>query len=189
MRLFSYPVAIAGIFSLPHIGSACAQLSPNVWMCDRGTAWESAEWDGAGDGNARYLGDLTFNFTEDFPGVEINAGDATLEEQYTTYSEWVAADGMAPVEVLQTDTIQTEHATALRHLQRDRIEDQDTMSAVMLAQVSDARIMLYLDAPATTTLAEIDALSRDVVDLLRADCADPVSCAEDYTPPRTDSTE
>ena len=188
MRLATHPLAIAAFLSVPHAAAACAQLSPNVWMCDRGTAWEGAEWDGAGDGTARYLGDLTLNFTEDFPGADIGADDSTLEEQYATYSEWVAADGMAPVEVLQSDTITTDHATVLRHLQRDRIEDQETMSAVMLAQVSQARMMLYLDAPASTSLSEIDALSREVAQMLRDNCADSVSCAEDYTPPGADST-
>ena len=179
MRLALSTALTVCLFGLMQPAVACAQLSANVWMCDRGTIWENARWDTEGDGNTRFLGRFIFNFTEEWPGFDIGLDDSTLEEQFATYAEWIAADGGSPVEVLQVDQIETDHATALRHLQRDRVDGDDTMSAVMLAQVSDARIMLYLDGPAHTPLKEIEAVSRQVAELLRDHCADAVSCASD----------
>ncbi len=185
-RPFAALTLCAGL-ALPQASAACAQLSAHVWMCDRGTAWETATWDVVGDGATRYLGDVTLNFTEEWPGFDITDGSSTLEEQYTTYSEWIAAEGEAPLEVLDVDTIDTPQGQTLRHIQYDKIDGARILSAVMLSEIGSARIMLYLDTPDTVPLDEIRQMSRDVVMMLRDTCADAVSCAETYEPPKRDT--
>lgn len=174
--------AIAAL-ALPHAGYACAQLSEHVWMCDRGTPWEAAEWDAAGDGSARFLDDLVLTFTDEWPGFEIGDDVSTLEERFATYAEWVEGDGQIPLQKLQSDRVTLGNVTSVRSLQRDEIEGSAFMSAVMLTQVGAARIMLYLDAPDTTELADMDQMSRDILALLRDTCADEISCADDYQRP------
>ncbi len=183
MNLRALTLAGVTVLALTQAVMACAQLSAHVWMCDRDTPWEIAEWDAAGDGSTRILGDLVLNFTEEWPGFEIADDLATLNEQYATYSEWIVADGNAPLEVLYSDQVDFVGGTSMRALQRDTVEGTEFMSAVMLAQVGAARIMLYLDAPSNTALAEIDSQSRSILDMLRDNCADPVSCADDYQRP------
>lgn len=178
-------LTLGAAMAQPQASYACAQLSANVWMCDRGTPWETATWDVIGDGSTRYLGEVIFNFTEEWPGHEITDPAATLEEQYTTYAEWIAGDGGPAPDVRQIDQIKTPQGETFRHLQYDEIEGARTMSAVMLSQVGDARIMLYLDTADSMPLAEMDKLSYDVAMMLRDTCADEVSCAEGYTPPET----
>ena len=186
MKRPTLAVWLALALALPQAAAACAQLSEHVWMCDRGTPWEAAQWDAAGDGATRILGDVVLNFTEEWPGFEIADELATLEERYATYVAWVAADGMSPLQVLQSDNIAYPSAYAMRTIQRDEIEGEEFMSVVMLAQVGEARIMLYLDAPENTELAEMDTMSRSVLALLQDSCADEISCAEDYQlPPAT----
>lgn len=152
-------------------------------MCDRGTEWESAEWDVVGDGSTRYLGEVILNFTEEWPGFEITDSVATLEEQYATYEQWIAADGGTPRDVLQVDKIVTPAGLTLRHLQYDEIEGDRTMSAVMLSEVGTARIMLYLDTTDEMPLEDMEKLSFEVAMMLRDNCADEISCAENYEPP------
>ena len=183
MTRCSAALTLCVAMALPQASLACAQLSANVWMCDRGTPWETAKWDVFGDGSTRYLGEVILNFTEEWPGHEITDLTATLEEQYTTYAEWIAGDGGTPPEVLQVDKIVTPQGHTLRHLQYDEIDGSRTMSAVMLSEVGAARIMLYLDTADTMPLAEMEKLSYDVAMMLRDTCADEVSCAQDYTPP------
>lgn len=183
MKLRALAFAIGITIALPQMAAACAQLSEHVWMCDRGTAWESAQWDAAGDGSTLILGDLTLNFTEQWPGFEIGDDLATLEERYATYAEWMEGDDAAPLEVFQTDRLTLPDGTAVRSIQRDILDDIPFMSAVILAEVGTSRIMLYLDAPQNTGLAEMDKLSRDIAATLRATCADEISCAEDYQRP------
>ena len=67
--------------------------------------------------------------------------------------------------------------SAFRSLRRDRYDDVETISAVMLAEVDVARIMLWLDGPPSTGWDEIDAASLEVLGLLRNICADPDTCA------------
>lgn len=178
------PALILGVaLALPQAASACAQLSEHVWMCDRDTMWEAAEWDPAGDGSARFLGDLVLTFTEEWPGFEISDDIATLEEGFATYDEWVAGDGQVPLERLLSDRVSVGGATAARAIQRDAIEGNAYMSVVMLTQVGASRIMLYLDAPDNTPQDEMDTMSRDILALLRDTCADEISCAEDYERP------
>lgn len=183
MNLRAITLGCAVIFTLPHAGEACAQLSENIWMCDRGTAWEAAEWDAAGDGSARFLGDLTLTFTEEWPGFDIGDDVTTLEERYATYAEWVAGDGQIPLEQLQSDRVTVGGATSVRSIQRDEIEGNAFMSVVMLAEVGASRIMLFLDAPDNTPLGDMDTMSRDILALLKDTCADEISCADDYERP------
>jgi hypothetical protein len=180
-RSFIYGCAVT--LALPQAALACAQLSEHIWMCDRDTPWESADWDPAGDGSTRIMGDLTLNFTEEWPGFEIGDDLATLEERYATYAEWVNGDGNAPLEVFQVDKITLTGGSAVRSIQRDALEGLEFTSAVMLAEFGSSRIMLYLDAPTTTKLAEMDVLSREVASMLRDTCADQISCADDYQRP------
>ena len=168
---------------LPQTAAACAQLSAHVWLCDRGSAWESAEWDPASDGATLILDDLVLNFTEEWPGFEITDEQSTLQEQFATYSEWIATDGEAPLEVYQTDEIQIESGWALRSIERNVLDGGDIISAIMLAQVSASRIMIYLDGPAYLEIEAMDMASRELLGLLRETCADPVSCAKDYVRP------
>lgn len=179
----------AALVALPQTAAACAQLSQDVWMCDRGTAWETATWDQYGDGATLLLDDYVLDFTQEWPGHEITDAAATLEEQYVTYAEWVAADAQVPSEVLMADKLTLPHATALRHLQRDVWEDEAYLQAVMLSQVGAARIMLWLQAPNETPINELESASRDLATLLRDSCADAVSCADNYEPPQAASKE
>ncbi|MGJ8616846.1 MAG: hypothetical protein ACSHWS_08370, partial [Sulfitobacter sp.] len=146
-------------------------------------------WDPAGDGTTRILGDVTLNFTEEWPGFEIGDDLTTLKERYTTYSEWVAGDGNAPLQVLQSDQLTLEGGIAVRSIQLDALEGKTFMSAVMLAQVGASRIMLYLDAPENTEIEHMEAMSRDVAGMLRDSCADPISCAADYQRPGVAANE
>jgi len=163
--------------SLPEMAQACHQLSENVWMCAHGTAWHTAEWDPYGDGATLLLDDYALSFTEDFPGADIKDDLSTLQEQFVTYSELVTADGTPPIEVYTQEVLEIATGQSFRSLQRDRYDDIETVSAVMLAEVRDARIMLYLDGPRTLDWASIDDVSRDVLALLRGECADKASCA------------
>ncbi|MGB3244658.1 MAG: hypothetical protein WBB25_08995 [Sulfitobacter sp.] len=169
--------------TLPQMSAACAQLSENVWLCDRGSQWEAAEWDTASDGSTLINGALVLNFTEHWPGFEITDDLSTLQEQFTTYSEWIAADGEAPLEVYQTDLLDIESGEALRSIERNQIDGSETLSAIMLVQVSASRIMIFLDGPVGMDVREMDAASREVLSLLKDNCADPVSCAADYIRP------
>ncbi|APE43457.1 hypothetical protein BOO69_08535 [Sulfitobacter alexandrii] len=187
-------LAVAGavgmaLLGLPQAAVACAQLSQDVWMCDRGTPWETATWDQYGDGATLLLDDYVLDFTQEWPGHEITDGVSTLEELFATYNAWAAAEAEAPANLLQSDRMNLPHATVVRHIQRDLWEGEPYLQAVMLAQVSDARIMLWLQAPNETPVEDLDLASREVASLLRDDCADPVSCAEDYEPPETASKE
>lgn len=177
MSLRALAVMMGVALTLPVQALACHQLSVNVWMCASGTAWQEAKWDPYGDGATLLLDDFALSFTEDFPGAGIRDVLTTLEEQYITYAELTAADGNAPLEVHRQEVVQFETGSAFRSLQRDKYDDSQTTSAVMLADVRAARIMLYLDGPATLEWNMIDAASRGVLDLLRASCADVATCA------------
>lgn len=181
LRVITLGFAVA--FALPHTAVACAQLSENIWMCDRGTAWEAADWDAAGDGSARFLDDLTLTFTEEWPGFEIGDDLTTLEERYATYAEWMVGDGQIPLEELQFDRVTVGGTTSVRSIQRDEIEGNAFMSVVMLAEVGASRIMLFLDAPDNTPSGDMDTMSRDILALLNDNCADEISCADDYERP------
>lgn len=182
MRAWGLAVSTCSALLFPHVVSACAQLSAHVWMCDRGTVWEDATWDTVGDGSTRYLGEAILNFTEEWPGFDITDSVATLEEQFETYNAYVAADGGPAPQVLQVDKIVTRDGLTLRHLQYDEIEGDRTMSAVMLSEVGNARIMLYLDTKDQTPLAEMEKMSFEVAMTLRSSCADTVSCAGQIDP-------
>lgn len=162
---------------LPHMASACHQLSAHVWMCAGGTPWALAEWDPYGDGATLLLDDYVLNFTEDWPGAEIRDDLTTLQEQFVTYSELVEVDGNAPLEIKAQDVLDIPAGKAFRSLQRDRYDEVETISAVMLAQVSEARIMLWLDGPLSTEWETIDSNSYAVLDLLRDACVDAQTCA------------
>ncbi len=184
MTLRAFLLGAVAALALPHAASACAQLSQHVWMCDRGTPWETAEWDTAGDGTARFLGELVLAFSEEWPGFEIGDDISTLEERFETYEQAVADDGHITLETLLTDRVTLGDATSVRSIQRDEIEVTAFMSAVMLTQVGSRQIMLYLDAPETTELSEMDQMSRDILVLLKDNCADEISCADDYQRPQ-----
>ncbi|MDD9722703.1 hypothetical protein PVW51_18515 [Sulfitobacter sp. PR48] len=188
LRTIAWALGTA-LVALPQAAAACAQLSQDIWMCDRGTPWEAAVWDQYGDGATLLLDNYVLDFTQEWPGHEITDNLATLEEVYTTYAEWVAADAEVPSEVLIADKLTLPDATVLRHLQRDVWEGEPYLQAVMLSQVGAARIMLWLQAPNETSVEQLDAASRDLVALLRDNCADAVSCAEDYAPPQAASKE
>ncbi len=175
MRALCLGLSAAG-WMLPQTALACHQLSQSVWMCAAGTPWAAAEWEAEGDGTTMILGDFVLTFTEDFPGAEIRDGVSTLQEQFVTYAELIEADGAAPIEVNRQEMVDFDTGQAFRSLQLDRYDDSDTVSAVMLAQVSDARIMLYLDGPSTLDWPEIDSASRGVLNLLRDSCADASTC-------------
>ncbi|MEM5519036.1 hypothetical protein [Sulfitobacter sp. AS59] len=182
-------IAFAAAMALPQASAACAQLSADVWMCDRGTVWEAAKWDVIGDGSARYIDNYVLNFTQEWPGHEITDNVATLEEQFATYDAWIEADGNAPLEVLQIDKIVTPRGLTLRHLQYDQINGDRTLSAIMLSQVGPARIMLYLDTADTTPLEDMEKMSFDVAMMLRDTCEDPLSCADTIDPLHTSGTD
>lgn len=165
------------VIGLPQMASACHQLSANVWMCAAGTAWAGAEWDPYGDGATLLLDDYVLNFTEDWPGADIRDDLTTLQEQFVTYSELAAADGNAPLEIKSQDVLDVAAGKVFRSLQRDRYDDIETVSAVMLAEVSEARIMLWLDGPSHTEWETIDSSSYEVLSLLRDACADVQTCA------------
>ena len=67
MRRMATALTLCAGFALPQAAAACAQLSAQVWMCDRGTPWEEATWDTVGDGSTRYLGEVILNFTQEWP--------------------------------------------------------------------------------------------------------------------------
>lgn len=162
--------------ALPQSAAACFQLSENVWMCAHDTAWADASWDPYGDGSTLMLEDYVLNFTEDFPGADIRDTLTTLDEQFVTYAALMAADGTEPLEVHRQEVLTVEAGRAFRSLQRDLYDDTETISAVMLADISDARIMLYLDGPQTLSWDDIDTEAVGVLNLLRDSCADRASC-------------
>lgn len=187
MRALAWMTGAA--LALPQMVAACAQLSEAVWMCDRGTAWEAAQWDQFGDGATRLLGDFVLDFNDQWPGHDITDAAATLEEQYATYAEWTAADVAVQPDVLHIDTLESPYAKALRHIQRDVWEGEPYLQTVMLAQVGRARIMLWLQGPDGMPVEQMDAASSEIVSMLRDSCADAISCAEDYMPPQTAQKE
>jgi len=177
MRPLVYATVMATALALPQTASACHQLSENIWMCAGDTAWSDAKWDPYGDGATLLLDDYILNFTEDWPGSEIKDELTTLQEQFVTYSELVEADGNAPLAVKQQDVLELPAGKAFRSLQRDRYDDVETVSAVMLAEVADARIMLWLDGPRNLEWDSIDAESYAVLTMLREACVDETTCA------------
>ncbi|MEW9921902.1 hypothetical protein AB2B41_20020 [Marimonas sp. MJW-29] len=177
MKMLVGATVTAAALALPQGVAACDQLSANVWMCAKGTPWAAAEWDPYGDGATLLLDDLVLNFTEDWPGAEIRDDLSTLREQFVTYAELVEADGNPPLEVKEQSELDIPAGKAFRSLQRDRYDDLETVSAVMLAQVDVARIMLWLDGPRTMSWDDMDAASREVLETLRNICADPDDCA------------
>ncbi|KIN61079.1 hypothetical protein Z945_2064 [Sulfitobacter noctilucae] len=175
MRAFCLGMLTAGAL-LPQAALACHQLSQAVWMCAAGTPWAAVRWDTAGDGTTMILNDYVLSFSENFPGAEIRDDLTTLQEQFVTYAELMEADDAAPIEVTRQEIVEFTAGEAFRSLQLDRYDDIDTVSAVMLAEVGTARIMLYLDGPQTLDWPEIDSASRGVLDLLRESCADAQTC-------------
>ena len=174
MRALAATMAVG--LSVAQGAAACHQLSANVWMCAKGTSWEAAEWDPYGDGATLLLDDFILNFTEDFPGAEIRDDLTSLEEQFVTYAELAAADGNPPLEVHRQETFAIPAGTAFRSLQRDRYDDIETASAVMLAEVDVARIMIWLDGPANMDWTDVDSASLTVLETLRNVCGDPEDC-------------
>ncbi|KIN65001.1 hypothetical protein Z946_3898 [Sulfitobacter noctilucicola] len=176
MSLRALAFVTAAALALPQTAAACFQLSQSVWMCGGGTSWQDATWDVFGDGATLLFEDYALSFTEDFPGADIRDGVTTLEEQYVTYATLAEADGNPPLEVVRQETLEIAAGRAFRSLQLDRYEDVETVSAVMMADVDAARIMLYLDGPQTLDWDVIDADSRAVLDMLRGSCADQKTC-------------
>lgn len=176
MKAHFLAMTCCAVFALPQMAAACFQLSENVWMCANDTAWEDASWDPYGDGSTLLLEDYVLNFTEDFPGSEIRDSLTTLEEQFVTYATLMAADGTEPLEIHTQEVLAIEAGMAFRSLQRDLYDDTVTVSAVMLADIRDARIMLYLDGPPTLSWADIDTESAGILNILRDSCADVASC-------------
>ena len=177
MRRSLAAVALMAGIALPQTAAACQQLSANVWLCAGDSPWASAEWDPYGDGATLLLDDYVLNFTEEFPGADIRDDLTTLEEQFVTYAELTEADGNAPLAVERQEGFDIPAGRAFRSLQRDRYDEVETVSAVMLAEVDVVRIMLWLDAPVTTSWTQIDAASLEVLESLRNICADPDKCA------------
>ncbi|MBD3663266.1 hypothetical protein [Sulfitobacter aestuariivivens] len=169
-------VAAAYLWALPCLALACQPLSTHVWMCSAASEWADAEWDPEGEGTAMFLGDVIFNFTEEFPGHDIGDHLTTLEEQYDTYQQWVTEEGNGPIEIYRRDLIETNNTSALRQLQRDIIEGEQTMSAVILAQVRAHRIMLYVDGPVEMEIERMQVLSRTLIEILDDHCSDPDAC-------------
>jgi hypothetical protein len=129
------------------------------------------------------LDEFVFDFYEEFPGSELTDDLTTIQEQYVTYDAFVRdgyLDGETLPDVLRTDAVKTDHANAHRVLQRRKWQDRDYLQTVMLTQVGAARIMLLLEAPNETPLAEMDVAADVIMASLRDSCADPVSCADDY---------
>ena len=176
MRAGALVLACCGAFALPQPAAACFQLSQSVWMCANDTAWAGASWNPYDDGSSLLLEDYVLNFTEDFPGADIRDALTTLEEQFVTYSALMEADGTQPLEVHRQEILIIEGGRAFRSLQREIYDDTETVSAVMLADISDARIMLYLDGSPTLSWQDIEVESTGVLNLLRDNCADQTSC-------------
>jgi hypothetical protein len=177
MKSRALAIALAAGIALPQTALACYHLSENVWMCAGQSVWQAAEWDIYGDGSTLVVDDYVLNFTEDFPGAEIKDDLSTLAEQFVTYAELAAADGTAPLEINTQDLLDIPAGSAFRSLQRDRYDGVETVSAVMLVEVSKARIMLYLDGPQKLDWDTVDVASRGVLDLIRDSCADAATCA------------
>lgn len=190
MTLALRSAAVGLALLTPQIATACAQLSQNVWMCARDTPWETATWDQFGDGATILMQDFVFDFSEDFPGVELTDDLTTLEEQYTFFAAFqqdnYEDDDPLP-EVIRVDTIETDHATAHRVLQRavSLWDGHPYLETAMIAQVGTHRIWLNFEGPEDMPLAVMDTETEKVLSLLRDTCADPVSCAEDYEWPPT----
>ncbi|NNE51416.1 MAG: hypothetical protein HKN30_03340 [Sulfitobacter sp.] len=168
---------LAAALALPQSAAACLQLSADVWMCARGSAWEAAKWDPYGDGETLLLGDFVLNFDQNWPTAELRDAASTLEEQYVTYAAWVKDEGIDP-KVLRVDRVTLPNTIALRYLQRDEWQGQPVLQANMLAEVGAHRIMLYLDAPGDMKIEMLDATSEEILSLLRDTCADDKSCAK-----------
>ena len=182
MRPAVLGIVAAAALALPQMARACFQLSDAIWMCAADTAWAEATWDPYGDGATLNLGDYLLNFTDNWPGAEIRDDLTTLEEQFATYAELTEADGNPPVEVHSQELLELPVGKAFRSLQRDRYDDVETVSAVMLVEISAARLMIYLDGPETLDWPQIDSESRVILAALRDSCADTTTCA---TPDQT----
>lgn len=180
---------LAGLFvaalMIPQMASACGQLSAHVWMCARGTVWETATWEQHGDGATIRMQDFTLNFSEQFPGTERANSETTIEELYGYYSEFLKDnyddDSLLP-QVIRSGWLKTDHARAKQVLQRGTSlwDGHRYLETSMLAEVGTYRILLELQAPEDMAVPVMDAAAADVLSFLRADCADPVSCADDY---------
>jgi len=176
--------------TLPQAGFACAQLSQNVWMCARGTPWETATWDQFGDGATILMQDFIFDFNEDFPGQESADDLTTLEEQYTFFAAFHKDnydDHTLLPQVIRVDTLETDHASAYRVVQRSTSlwDGHKYLETAIIAQVGTHRILLNFEGPDDMPLSVMDAETENVLSFLRDTCADPVSCAEDYEWPPT----
>lgn len=173
----------AALATLPHLAAACTNLSETVWLCDRESAWEAAEWDPYGDGTTLLLDDFALDFSQDYPGADILDATTTLEEQMTTYVAYQEAE-TAPELLRDEEEIETPYANArLRH-QKLALEDVVYQQTVVLAEVGRSRVMLWLSAPEDTPPENMDTAAAEIVSMLRDSCADPVSCAEGYVPQR-----
>lgn len=171
--------------SMPQMALACGQLSAHVWMCARGTVWETATWEQHGDGATIRMQEFTFDFSEQFPGTERANSETTIEELYGYYAEFLKDnyddDALRP-EVIRSGWAETEHLRAKQVLQRgiSPWNGLPFLETAMLAQVGEHKILLELKGPADMDLPKMDAAAAEVLSFLRSSCADPVSCADDY---------
>lgn len=183
MRMPFTACALAAMLAaLPQLAAACTNLSENIWLCDRESAWEAAKWDPYGDGTTLLLDDFALDFSQDFPGADIVDATTTLQEQMTTYAAYQEAE--TGLELLREEDIETPYATAVLRHQRVVLDDMPYQQTVILAEVGRARMMLWLSAPDDTPPENMQAAAAEIVALLHDSCADTVSCAEGYVPLR-----
>lgn len=176
-------ISVVALLTAPQSALACAQLTQHIWMCARDTPWETATWDQFGDGATLLMQQYILNFTEDFPGSDLRDDLTTLEEQYTTYDAFQQdiydEDYPAPT-VIRTDAVTLDITAAHRVVQRGIWMGTPYIEAATLAEVGAHRILLQLQAPDETPLADLDRQTEAVLSFLHDTCADPVSCADDY---------
>lgn len=176
---------LVAALGFPQAVLACGQLSAHVWMCARGTAWETATWEQHGDGATIRMQEFTLDFSETFPGTERADDETTIEALYGFYTAFLKDnrddDTLVP-QVIRSGWAENDHLRAKQVLQRGISAWDGTpyLETAMLAQVGEHRILLELKGPADMEETRMDAAAADVLSFLRPTCADPVSCADDY---------
>ena len=189
MRVWHCALTAAAL-CLPQTAAACGQLSENVWMCARDTAWETATWEQNGDSATIRMQAFALSFAEVFPGTERADETTSNEELHGYYSAFLKDnyddDSLLP-QVIQADSIELADATAHRVLQLNTSlwDGHKYLEASMIAQVGTHQILLELQGPEDMAVPMMAAEAKTVLSYLRTHCADPISCADDYDWPPT----
>ncbi|VDC30189.1 hypothetical protein [Pseudogemmobacter humi] len=159
------PVLAGALALIAAPALACQPLTRHFGICAEDTPWENGIWESAGDSDTLRLGDFAYEGFEDYLGH--NPEQSIETERETLISEW--QDTLVAIHAL--DSFDTPDLHLVRLIaSRAWPDEPGFIEATMIAGAKERpglRLMLRVTAPADTTPAELDTLSRSYAGLIR----------------------